>query len=108
MSGMHGSTPSNDTTEGLLPPNWSSAKAPNGAIYYFNAVTGESTWTKPEFEDADAILPPPPPPPVSLISHFCFTLLGANAPFTFTGRGALARRVGGTYRPWNPKGILLL
>ena len=30
-----------------LPPNWKKAKDKDGTVYYFNSVTGVSTWEKP-------------------------------------------------------------
>ena len=30
-----------------LAPNWRAAKAADGKEYYFNEVTGETSWTKP-------------------------------------------------------------
>lgn len=44
-----------------LPPGWASAFDPTyGVVYYFNASTGERTWTRPGTEAAPPLPPPPP------------------------------------------------
>ena len=37
-----------------LPPNWRSAKAADGKEYYFNELTGETSWTFPSGNGAAA------------------------------------------------------
>lgn len=51
---------STGNTQGAnLPPNWSTAVSPqDGRVYYWNSVTGETSWTHPNFTGT---LPPPPP-----------------------------------------------
>jgi len=56
-----------------LPPNWRSARAADGKEYYFNELTGETSWTVPsapaamveEFEVATAPADSPAPAPAS-------------------------------------------
>ena len=43
------------------PCNWVMITDPGQAPYYFNKVTGESTYERPE--EFNRVLPPPPPPP---------------------------------------------
>ena len=38
-----------------LPPNWRSAKAADGKEYYFNELTGETSWTFPSGNGAAAL-----------------------------------------------------
>ena len=40
-----------------LPPNWRSAKAADGKEYYFNELTGETSWTFPSGNGAAAPTP---------------------------------------------------
>ena len=35
-------------SEENLPPNWYSAKAEDGQVYYYNGITNETQWKKPE------------------------------------------------------------
>jgi len=37
---------------GQLPPHWKTAQAADGKEYYFNEMTGETSWTIPAVEDA--------------------------------------------------------
>lgn len=36
-------------SEDNLPPNWYSAKAEDGTVYYYHGVTNETQWEKPEW-----------------------------------------------------------
>ena len=38
-----------------LPPDWSEEKTDDGTTYYYNSVTQESSWTKPETKPAAAV-----------------------------------------------------
>ena len=40
-----------------LPPNWRSATAADGKMYYFNELTGETSWTVPEGGDTAKVPP---------------------------------------------------
>ncbi|CAD6581997.1 MAG: hypothetical protein CYPHOPRED_001762 [Cyphobasidiales sp. Tagirdzhanova-0007] len=44
---------------GRLPPGWTAHAAPTGQPYFFNAITGESTYVRPGPQSGS---PPPPPP----------------------------------------------
>jgi hypothetical protein len=48
-----------------LPEHWTLQTTPEGHIYYWHSVTGESRWTRPEPEAGAAGVVPPPPPPLS-------------------------------------------
>lgn len=45
-----------------LPPGWTEHRAPSGHIYYYNAQTKQSTYTRPQ-------APPPAPQPAPEVSH---------------------------------------
>lgn len=51
-----------------LLPNWRSATAADGKEYYFNELTGETSWTFPTADAAPAEVPPAasPAPPADL------------------------------------------
>ncbi|KAI9925198.1 hypothetical protein ASPWEDRAFT_176978 [Aspergillus wentii DTO 134E9] len=53
-----------------LPPGWTEHKAPSGHLYYYNAETKKSTYTRPQ---APVAAPPQPSPVVPDAAH--------NAPF---------------------------
>lgn len=41
-----------------LPPGWTEHKAPTGHMYYYNAATKESTYTRPAAEPPAPVIPP--------------------------------------------------
>ncbi|KAI9322351.1 hypothetical protein BX666DRAFT_2022839 [Dichotomocladium elegans] len=60
-----------------LPPNWESAFTPTGEIYYFNRLSGETTWIRP----VGGIVPPlPPPVPPSSFMHVAAATAGNSMP----------------------------
>ncbi|KAJ5665806.1 uncharacterized protein N7477_008254 [Penicillium maclennaniae] len=48
-----------------LPPGWSEHRAPSGHLYYYNAATKQSTYTRPK-EQPSQPAPPAPDPAQSL------------------------------------------
>ena len=46
--------------EPVLPPNWRSAKDADGKEYYFNELTGETSWKVPEADSVSETKPSTP------------------------------------------------
>ncbi|KAJ9052374.1 hypothetical protein DSO57_1034882 [Entomophthora muscae] len=70
--------------EEALPPNWNTAIAPSGRVYYYHTLTNESTWdlpvAPPELSPPQTSAPPPsdPPKPLPAVSK-----LKADKPSSF-------------------------
>ncbi|KAJ5669778.1 hypothetical protein N7462_010848 [Penicillium macrosclerotiorum] len=65
-----------------LPPGWSEHRAPTGHLYYYNAATKQSTYTRPSNQAAQ-VAPPPPQPSQQLPLYSPETL----PPFSSTPYG---------------------
>ncbi|KAJ5226106.1 WW/Rsp5/WWP [Penicillium chermesinum] len=72
-----------------LPPGWSEHRAPTGHLYYYNAATKKSTYTRPHLSAPEATTPAPPvPPPLQAQSYNPETLpTYSSAPYGPAGYG---------------------